>query len=142
MNNAEFNSRIAQAYRQLAWRIMVYLKANPDILDANNNQEIFAAVREIQIKYYLEQTPKYTREDSEAFVDLMSELEAKKYGQTYFVEQQEMELYRSCIKKDRVREAIFMLTLLCYDTDCYTKEVHEMVMAEEAEETKKKLKLN
>ena len=90
-----------------------------------------------QIKYYLEQTPKYTREDSEAFVDLMLELEAKKDGQTYFVEQQEMELYRSCINKDRVREAIFMLTLLCYDSDCYTKEVHEMVMAEEAEETKK-----
>lgn len=134
MNNSEIMYRMAQANRQLAWRIMVYLKAHPDILNTKNNQEVFDAVREIQIGYHIKHTPKYTREDAEAFVDFMSDLEAKNDGVTYFVEQQEMDLYRPSVKKDKDWESMFLVTLLCYDSDCYTKEVHEIVLAEEEKE--------
>lgn len=60
----------------------------------HDNQEVFDAVREIQIKHRLRATPRYTREDASEFVDFMCELEAKKYGLDYYVEQEEMDLYR------------------------------------------------
>ena len=41
MNEAERKYRLAQNYRHFVWRIMVYLKAHPDILNANNNQEVY-----------------------------------------------------------------------------------------------------
>ena len=78
MNEAERKYRLAQNYRHLAWRIMMFLKAHPDVLNANNNQEVYDAVREIQIQYHLKHTPKYTREDAAYFVDFMFELEAKR----------------------------------------------------------------
>ena len=53
MNEAERKYRLAQNYRHFAWRIMVYLKAHPDVLNTNNNQEVYDAVREIQIQYHL-----------------------------------------------------------------------------------------
>ena len=93
MNEAERRYRINQMWRHLAWRIFVYLKANPDVLATNNNQEVFNAVREIQIKHRLRATPRYTREEASEFVDFMCELEAKKYGLDYYVEQEEMDLY-------------------------------------------------
>ena len=71
-------AEMSKVYRHFAWQIMVYLKAHPDILNANENQEVFDAVREIQIQYRLKATPKYTREDAAEFVDFMCELEAKK----------------------------------------------------------------
>ena len=71
MNEAERKYRLAQNYRHFAWRIMVYLKVNPDVLNANNNQEVFDAVREIQIQHCLKATPKYTREDAAEFVDFI-----------------------------------------------------------------------
>ena len=59
MNYAEQQYRINQAWRHLARRIFVFLKANPDILAINDNQEIFDAVREIQIKHRLKESPGY-----------------------------------------------------------------------------------
>ena len=64
---------------------MVYLKAQPEVLSENNNQEVFDAVREIQIKHRLRATPRYTREDASEFADFMCELEEKKYGLDYYV---------------------------------------------------------
>ena len=84
MNKAEIKERLL-TYRHFAWRIMVYLKAQPEVLSENNNQEVFDAVREIQIKHRLRATPRYTREDASEFADFMCELEAKKYGLDYYV---------------------------------------------------------
>ena len=55
MSEAERKHRINQMWRHLARRIFVYLKANPDILAINNNQEVFDVVREIQIKHRLKE---------------------------------------------------------------------------------------
>ena len=140
MNEAERKYRLAQSYRHFAWRIMVYLKAHPNVLNENNNQEIYDAVREIQIQYHLKHTPKYTRDDAAYFVDLMGGLEAKKYGTTYFVEQNEMDLYRPSAEKNEEWKLMFYITLMGYDDDDYTKEVHEMVLAEEEAERQEILK--
>lgn len=40
MNKAEIKERLL-TYRHFAWRIMVYLKAQPEVLSENNNQEVF-----------------------------------------------------------------------------------------------------
>lgn len=112
MNKAEIKERLLKAYRHFAWRIMVYLYAHPDILNENNNQEVYDAVREIQIRYHLKHTPKYTREDAVYFVDLMCELEAKKHGSDYYVEQEEMDLRND----DRSNE-------LCICTEHYSDDV-------------------
>ena len=54
--------RLKQSWRHLARRIFVYLKANPNILNSNNNQEVFDYVREIQIRYRKTHTPDYSYE--------------------------------------------------------------------------------
>lgn len=133
MNEAERKYRLAQNYRHLAWRIMMFLKAHPDVLNANNNQEVYDAVREIQIQYHLKHTPKYTREDVAYFVDFMCELEAKRKGAEYYVDQREMDYYRPSVEKDEADKLMFYIILMAYDDDCYTKELHEAVLAEEAE---------
>ena len=133
MNEAERKYRLAQNYRHLAWRIMMFLKAHPDVLNANNNQEVYDAVREIQIQYHLKHTPRYTREDAAYFVDFMCELEAKSEGAKYYVGQREMEYFRPSVEKDEADKLMFYIILLAYDDDCYTKELHEAVLAEEAE---------
>ena len=138
MNEAERKYRLAQNYRHFAWRIMVYLKANPDVLNANNNQEVYDAVREIQIHHRLRATPKYTREDAAYFVDFMCELEAKSEGATYYVEQNEMDLYRPSTERNEEWRVMFYLVLMCYDDGEYTKEVHEAVLAEEEAERRQK----
>lgn len=138
MNKAEIKERLVKTYRHFAWRIMVYLKAHPEVLDDNNNQEVFDAVREIQIKHRLSATPRYTREDAAEFVDFMCELEAKKYGLDYYVEQEEMDLYRPRVELNEELRVMFYLVLMAYDEGNYTKEVHEAVIAEEEAERKSK----
>lgn len=140
MNEAERKYRLAQNYRHFAWRIMVYLKANPDVLNTNNNQEVYDAVREIQIQHRLRATPKYTREDAACFVDFMCELEAKSEGATYYVDQNEMDLYRPSTERNEEWRVMFYLVLMCYDGGEYTKEVHEAVLAEEEAERQEMLK--
>lgn len=137
MNEAERKYRLAQNYRHLAWRIMMFLKAHPDVLNANNNQEVYDAVREIQIQYHLKHTPKYTREDVAYFVDFMCELEAKRKGAEYYVDQREMDYYRPSVEKDEADKLMFYIILMAYDDDCYTKELHEAVLAEEEAEKRK-----
>ena len=138
MNEAERKYRLAQNYRHFAWRIMVYLKAHPDVLNANNNQEIYDAVREIQIQYHLKHTPRYTREDAAYFVDFMCELEAKSKGAEFYIDQREMDHYRPSVEKDEADKLMFYIILLAYDDDYYTKELHEAVLAEEEAERRQK----
>ena len=140
MNEAERKYRLAQNYRHFAWRIMVYLKAHPDVLNENNNQEIYEAVREIQIQYHLKHTPRYTREDAAYFVDFMCELEAKLEGSKFYAGQNEMELYRPNAEKDEATKTMFFIVLMAYDPGCYTKEIHEAVLAEEEAERQEMLK--
>ena len=138
MNEAERKYRLAQSYRHFAWRIMVYLKAHPDVLNENNNQEVYDAVREIQIQYHLKHTPKYTRDDAAYFVDFMCELEAKRGGEEICVGQDNMDLYRPSAKKDEAWKLMFYIVLTAYDPGCYTKEIHEAALAEEEAERKNK----
>ena len=140
MNEAERKYRLAQNYRHFAWRIMVYLKAHPDVLNANNNQEVYDAVREIQIQYHLKHTPRYTREDAAYFVDFMCELEAKHEGAEFYVGQNDMDLYRPSVEKDDAWKMMFFIVLMAYDPGCYTKEIHEAVLAEEEAERQEMLK--
>ena len=107
MNKAEIKERLLKAYRHFAWRIMVYLKANPDVLNTNNNQEVYDAVREIQIQYHLKHTPRYTREDAAYFVDFMCELEAKSKGAEFYVDQREMNYYRPSVEKNEADKLMF-----------------------------------
>ena len=138
MNEAERKYRLAQNYRHFAWHIMVYLKAHPNVLNANNNQEVYDAVREIQIQYHLKHTPKYTRDDAAYFVDFMCELEAKHKGTEFYVGQDNMDLYRPSAEKDEAWKMMFFIVLTAYDPGCYTKEIHEAVLAEEESERKNK----
>ena len=138
MNNAERKYHLAKNYRHFAWRILVYLKAHPDVLNENNNQEVYDAVREIQIQYHLKHTPKYTREDAAYFVDFMCELEAKREGADFYVGQNDMDLYRPSMEKDDAWKMMFFIVLMAYDPGCYTKEIHEAVLAEEEAERKQK----
>ena len=138
MNKAEIKERLLKAYRHFAWRIMVYLKAHPDVLNANNNQEVYDAVREIQIQYHLKHTPRYTREDAAYFVDFMCELEAKHEGEKFYVDQREMDYYRPNVEKDEADKLMFFIILTAYDPGCYTKEIHEAVLAEEEAEKKRR----
>lgn len=140
MSEAERKYRFAQHYRHFAWRIMVYLKAHPDILNANNNQEIYDAVREIQIQYHLKHTPRYTREDAAYFVDFMCELEAKSEGAKYYVGQREMEYFRPSTELTEADKLMFYIIITAYDDGCYTKEIHEAVLAEEEAERQEMLK--
>ena len=86
--------RLKQSWRHLARRIFVYLKANPNILNSNNNQEVFDYVREIQIRYRKTHTPDYSYEDAAEFEDFMCELQSKADGKNYYVDQEVMDLYR------------------------------------------------
>lgn len=43
----------------MAWKLWVYLKANPDILASNNNQEVYDAVQEISVRYFVNKYPDY-----------------------------------------------------------------------------------
>ena len=138
MNKAEIKERLLKAYRHFAWRIMVYLKANPDVLNTNNNQEVYDAVREIQIQYHLKHTPRYTREDAAYFVDFMCELEAKHEGEKFYVDQREMNYYRPSVEKNEADKLMFFIILTAYDPGCYTKEIHEAVLAEEEAEKKRR----
>ena len=93
----------------------------------------YDAVREIQIQYHLKHTPRYTREDAAYFVDFMCELEAKSKGAEFYVDQREMNYYRPSVEKNEADKLMFYIILMAYDDDCYTKELHEAVLAEEAE---------
>ena len=133
MNDVERQYRINQVWRHLARRIFVFLKANPDILASNNNQEVFDVVREIQIKHRLKESPKYSYEDAAEFEDFMCELQAKHDGKDYYVEQDTMDLYRPSIERDEAWKTMIFTELMMYyvSPESYTKEIHELAEKED-----------
>ena len=130
----ELRLDMMKAWRRLAFRIMVYLTANPDILAANNNQEIYDHVRKIQIAYYKKDTPDKTDEEIGSTVDFLVELRIKHDdGNDYFVEQETMELYRPNAVRDKEWEIKTYIEMFFYATmpEIYTKTVHELSLNEE-----------
>ena len=133
MNGAERRHRINQMWRHLALRIFVYLKANPDVLATNNNQEVFNAVREIQIKHRLNESPDYTYEKAAEFEDFMCELQAKHDGKDYYVAQTSMDLYRASTERDDTWKTLILAELMTYyvSPESYTKGIHELAEKED-----------
>lgn len=125
--------RLKQSWRHLARRIFVYLKANPNILNSNNNQEVFDYVREIQIRYRKTHTPDYSYEDAVEFEDFMSDLESKADGKNYYVEQEVMDLYRPGVEHSEMWKTLLFNELLTYyiSPEIYTKEAHELAEKED-----------
>ena len=134
--SAEMDLRISMmnAWRRLAFRIMVYLTANPDALASNNNQEIYDHVRKIQICYYKKDKPDKTDEEIGSTVDFLVELRIKHDdGNDYFVEQETMELYRPNAVRDKEWEVKTYIEMFFYATspEIYTKTVHELSFNDE-----------
>ena len=73
-------------------------------------------------------------------MDFMCELEAKHEGEKFYVDQREMDYYRPSVEKDEADKLMFYIILMAYDDDCYTKELHEAVLAEEEAERQEMLK--
>ena len=119
--------RLKQSWRHLARRIFVYLKANPNILNSNNNQEVFDYVREIQIRYRKTHTPDYSYEDAAEFEDFMCELQSKADGKNYYVEQEVMDLYRPSREDSDTWRMLLFNELLTYylSPQLYTNAIHE-----------------
>lgn len=128
MTDEQIQHKVNVGYRRLAWRIFVYLKANPDILNIKNNQEVFDAVREIYIGYRMKATPQLNREEAEDFADLMSETEARFDGAKYFVDQDTMDMYRPDAERNKKRRMRLIVTSFFYDSETYTKDGHELAL--------------
>ena len=120
--------RLKQSWRHLARRIFVYLKANPNILNSNNNQEVFDYVREIQIRYRKTHTPDYSYEDAAEFEDFMCELQSKADGKNYYVDQEVMDLYRPSREGSDTWRMLLFNELLTYylSPQLYTNAIHEL----------------
>ena len=125
----ELKLDMIKAWRRLAFRIMVYLTANSDILAANNNQEIYDHVRKIQIAYYKKDKLDKTDEEIGSTVDFLVELRIKHDdGNDYLVEQETMELYRPNAVRDKEWEVKTYLELFFYaiSPEIHTKTIHEL----------------
>lgn len=61
LNSRQVKQDVLTAYRHITWKIWVYLKANPDVLAENNNQEVFDEVARIQTDMYLHRNPNQSR---------------------------------------------------------------------------------
>ena len=91
--NESRKRRLEQAYVLLAWKIFVYLKANPSVLESNGNREICHAVRELCIQRFTSAEARVTREESTRLIDSVSDAKAASDGAEYFVEQETMDLF-------------------------------------------------
>ena len=136
MNSRQVKQDVLTAYRRVTWKIWVYLKANPDMLAENNNQEVFDEVARIQTDMYLRRNPDQTREEAFSTQDFLSDLEAKYNADDYYFEQELMDLFRPGIEHDKVWGFKMFVELLFYSgmPESYTKTVHNMVLAEEEAE--------
>ena len=65
---------------------------------------------------------------------------AKHEGEKFYVDQREMDYYRPNVEKDEADKLMFFIILTAYDPGCYTKEIHEAVLAEEEAERQEMLK--
>lgn len=134
----EQRHEIFVTYRRLAWKLWVYLKANPDILALNNNQEVYDAVQKISVRYFIHKFPDYTFEKALEVQDMISDLEAKYYASDLYFEQDTLDIYRPGIPHDQRWAAVTFIELMFYaiSPDSYTKEVHEMMPEEDSERTR------
>lgn len=120
-------------YRRMAWKVWVYLKANPEILAANNNQEVYDAVQEISVRYYMHKYPDQTYERALEVQDLISDLEAKYLASDLYFEQDTLDIYRPGIPHDQRWAAMTFIELMFYAIapDIYSKDVCAMVEKDE-----------
>lgn len=124
---------LSVTYRRMAWKVWVYLKANPEILAANNNQEVYDAVQEISVRYYMHKYPDQTYERALEVQDLISDLEAKYLASDLYFEQDTLDIYRPGIPHDQRWAAMTFIELMFYAIapDIYSKDVCAMVEKDE-----------
>ena len=136
MDHNRMKRDLLTAYRRVTWKIWVYLKANPDVLAENNNQEVFDEVARIQTDMYLRRNPDQTREEAFSTQDFLSDLEAKYNADDYYFEQELMDLFRPGIEHDKAWGFKMFVELFFYSgmPESYTKTVHNMLLAEEEAE--------
>lgn len=136
LNSRQVKQDVLTAYRRITWKIWVYLKANPDVLAENNNQEVYDEVARIQTDMYLRRNPNQTREEAFSTQDFISDLEAKYNADDYYFEQELMDLFRPRVEHNQAWGARLFLELFCYAgmPESYTKSVRNMVLAEEEAE--------
>ena len=136
LNSRQVKRDVLTAYRRVTWKIWVYLKANPDVLAENNNQEVFDEVAKIQTEIYLRRNPNQTHEEAFSTQDFLSDLEAKYNADDYYFEQELMDLFRPGVEHNQAWGAKMFLELFFYSgmPESYTKTVHNMVIAEDETE--------
>ena len=105
------------AYRRITWKIWAYLKANPDVLSRNNNQEVFDEVARIQTDIYLRRNPDQTRDEAFSTQDFLSDLEAKYNADDYYFEQEQMDLFRPSTEHNETWKSRIFLELFSYSID-------------------------
>lgn len=129
----EQRHEIFVTYRRLAWKLWVYLKANPDILALNNNQEVYDAVQKISVRYFIHKFPDYTFEKAFEVQDMISDLEAKYYASDLYFEQDTLDIYRPGIPHDQRWAAVTFIELMFYAIapDIYSKDVCAMIEKDE-----------
>lgn len=136
MDHNRMKRDLLTAYRRITWKIWVYLKANPEVLGTNNNQEIFDQVAKVQTNYYLRRNPDQTREEAFSTQDFLSDLEATYNAEDYYFEQELMDLFRPSVEHNQAWGARLFLELFFYAgmPESYTKSVQQMVLEEEETE--------
>ena len=136
LNSRQVKQDVLTAYRRITWKIWVYLKANPDVLAKNNNQEVYDEVARIQTDMYLRRNTDQTRDEAFSTQDFISGLEAKYNADNYYFEQELMDLFRPSVEHDKAWEFKMFVELLFYSgmPESYSKTVHQMVLDEEEAE--------
>ena len=117
MDHNRMKRDLLTAYRRITWKIWVYLKANPDILASNNNQEVFDEVARIQTEIYLRRNPEQTRDEAFSTQDFISDLEAKYNADDYYFEQELMDLFRPSAEHNETWKSRIFLELFSYSID-------------------------
>ena len=135
-NSRQVKQDVLTAYRRITWKIWVYLKANPDVLAENKNQEVYDEVARIQTDMYLRRNPDQTREEAFSTQDFIADLEAKYNADDYYFEQELMDLFRPSAEHDKEWDFKMFVELLFYSgmPESYSKTVHQMVLDEEEAE--------
>ena len=133
MDHNRMKRDLLTAYRRITWKIWVYLKANPEVLGTNNNQEVFDEVARIQTDMYLRRNPDQTREEAFSTQDFLSDLEAKYNAEDYYFEQELMDLFRPSIEHNQAWGVRLFLELFFYSDmpENYTKTIHNIFLGEE-----------
>ena len=116
-NSRQVKQDVLTAYRRITWKIWVYLKANPDVLAENNNQEVYDEVARIQTDIYLRRNPDHTREEAFSTQDFLSDLEAKYHAEDYYFEQELMDLFRPSTEHNETWKSRIFLELFSYSID-------------------------